>query len=133
VAGAGGRHNWTNKGSLVPELDPTGQCLFTPFGGNHIGPALLVNFGLVGAAWFLAVFSYLLKASRTVNPRGWWLHYYICGLLPFILFRDAFMVLNKALIGSGLLIAIALVWMDRLRILRPFKTARPAAPIAPAP
>jgi hypothetical membrane protein len=122
-----------DKAALVPELDPNGQCIVAPFGASHVGPALMVNFGLVGAACFVALFSYLLKASQTVQARGWWFHYYICGLLPFMFFRDAFMVFNKALIGSGLLVAIVLVWMDRLRIVRRFRTTRPAAPIAPAP
>jgi hypothetical protein len=122
-----------DKAELVPELDPTGECITAPFGAIHLGPALLANFGIVGAACFLAVFSYLLKASRTVHPRGWWFHFYICGLLPLMFFRDGFLIFNKALIGSGLLIAIALVWMDRLRILRLFRLRPAAAPSPPMP
>jgi hypothetical protein len=111
-----------DKTELIPDLDPTSNCIVSPFGATHIGPALLVNFGFVGTACFLAVFAFLLKASRTVQPRGWWFHYYICGLLPLMFFRDGFIVFNKALIGSGLLTAVALVALDRLHIVRLFKT-----------
>jgi hypothetical protein len=119
------------KAELVPELDPTGVCVAAPFGATHIGPALIVNFGLVGACCFLVVFGFLIKGSRSVQRGGWWFHYYICGLLPLMFFRDGFLIFNKALIGSGLLVALAIVWLDRLRVFRSYKTRQETARVLP--
>lgn len=105
-----------DKANFMLELDPTGTCLFSPFGAVHISAMLLLNFGILGSCIFMVIFALFLKSLRQVNRNGWWLYYYVCGLLPFMFFRDGFQVFNKALVGSGILMALAMIILGRLRV-----------------
>lgn len=100
------------KSEWMVDLDPSGNCLASPFGATHLGAALLVNFGLAGAALVVAGFALLMR-WLAVRP-GNWLHAYLCSLLPFMLFRDGFLIFNKAFFATGLLLAAVLVLADRL-------------------
>ena len=95
-----------DKDLLLVDLDPSGNCLASPFGATHLGAALLVNFGLIGAMLVVMAFAYLMRGLS--RRGGWWLYYYLCSLLPFMLFRDGFLIFNKAFLGSGLLLALVL-------------------------
>lgn len=98
------------------DLDPSGKCFYSPFGATHISAALFFNFGIFGTSIFIIFFSAFLKSLRLVQKNGWWLYYYVCGLLPFMFFRDGFLIFNKALVGSGILITLFICFMSRLRI-----------------
>jgi hypothetical protein len=121
-----------DKATLMPGLDPAENCMVSPFGATHLGPALLVNFGFVGSACFLALFAYLLKSFRNVAKNGWWFHYYLCGLLPFMFFRDGFLIFNKALFGSGLLVGAVLIFMGSARWMRKWHAGGRASLRAPS-
>ena len=101
------------KEEFLLDHDPIAACLDAPFGATHLGAAMLLNFGPLGSLLFIVAFSVLLKKLR---GRGapWWLHTYLCSLLPFMLFRDGFLIFNKAFFASGLLLAVLLVWASRL-------------------
>ena len=102
-----------DKERWLVDLDPGGNCLASPFGATHIGTALLVNFGVGGAMLMVAAFAYLMKWLR--RDGGWWLYYYLCSLLPFMLFRDGFLIFNKAFFGTGLLLALIMVMLSPRR------------------
>ncbi len=104
------------KGDFMFDLDQTGNCLYSPFGAVHISAMLILNFGILGACIFIVIFSMFLKSLRLVDRKGWWLYYYSCGLLPFMFFRDGFQVFNKALVGSGILMALIMLFLGRLRV-----------------
>lgn len=103
------------KGDMLLSLDPAGRCLDSPFGATHIFSALLGNFGILGSIIFLFFFSWFLKTLLKMSNRGWWFYYYVCGLLPFMFYRDGFLIFNKVLFGTGLLLAVVLVAASRVR------------------
>jgi hypothetical protein len=92
------------KSSFIPELDPLGTCVYSPFGATHIGAALIINFGVIGTFIYFVAFGFVFKSFRKVQKNGWWLHYYFCSLLPFMFFRDGFVIFNKAFM-TGLIFA----------------------------
>ena len=104
-----------DKMDMLPSLDPQGNCLDSPFGATHIISALLGNFGVLGSLVFIFFFAWFLKTLLYVSRRGWWFYYYACGLLPFIFFRDGFLIFNKAMFGSGLIVAVILIGASRIR------------------
>lgn len=106
---------FSNKEDFLPGLDSDGHCLYSPFGATHVLAALLGNFGVIGSMVFLFLFAWFLKSLANVCTRGWWFNYYACGLLPFIFYRDGFLIFNKVLLGSGLLLAVIMVAASRLR------------------
>lgn len=97
-----------DKALWIPGLDPAGKCINSVFGATHIGSALIINFGVIGSAFFMIAFGWLLKSLRRVQKSGWWLHYYICSLLPFMFFRDGFVIFNKAFL-TGILMSFVLL------------------------
>ena len=99
------------KEALMVELDPSGNCLASPFGATHLGAALLVNFGILGLLPVVTAFAVLMRlVQRHVGP---WLYCYLCSLLPFMLFRDGFLIFNKAFFATGLLLALLLLGLSR--------------------
>jgi hypothetical protein len=106
----------TNKASLMVELDPSGNCLESPFGATHLATALLVNFGLLGSAIAVMLFAMLMAALRG-RKSGWWMYNYLCCLLPFMLFRDGFLIFNKAFFAIGIIFGVALL-MTSPRVIR---------------
>jgi hypothetical protein len=105
-----------NKNDLIPPLDPSENCLVSPFGATHIFSALLGNFGILGSPLFLLLLSWFLRFLRKNGGRNIWVYYYVCGLLPFMFYRDGFLIFNKALISTGLLSALVLVFLSRMRL-----------------
>lgn len=99
---------WPEKEALMQDLDPSGNCLSSPFGATHLGTALLLNFGLVGSLAAATLFAWALRWLQGTGS-GWWLYYYLCSLLPFMLFRDGFVIFNKAFLATGVLLALALL------------------------
>lgn len=107
-----------NKDELMVELDPGGNCLASPFGATHLGTSLLVNFGLLGSFVIVFLFALAMKLLRGRRP-GWWLYHYLCSLLPFMLFRDGFLIFNKAFFATGLVLALVLLALSGRREVRP--------------
>jgi hypothetical protein len=83
-------------------------------GATHLLVAVLGNFGWLGGLLFAFVFGWLLASVRKVSPRGWWLYFYLCSLLPFMFFRDGFSIFNKAAIFNGCIVMWFIVALDRL-------------------
>ena len=96
--------------SLFPEklnymfsLEKISDCYYSPLGATNIYAAMLLNFGLIGSFfWALAFFCFLRAVSR-VKKGGYWFYYYLCSLLPFMLYRDGFLIFNKAMILTGII------------------------------
>jgi oligosaccharide repeat unit polymerase len=107
---------FSNKAEFIISLGDISTCLNSPFGATNIIASLYLNFGIIGSAIFIFLFSILLKSIKLVNKDGWWLYYYVCGLLPFIFFRDGFTVFNKVLFFIGFFTTVVILILSRLRI-----------------
>ena len=107
---------FSNKAEYIINLGHISKCIDSPFGATHIIASLYLNFGAIGSGIFILLFSILLKSIKLVNKNGWWLYYYVCGLLPFIFFRDGFTVFNKVLFFIGIFTSAALLLLSRLKI-----------------
>lgn len=103
-----------NKEELLVDLDPNGNCLSSPFGATHLGTALLINFGILGTLLAITLFAFMMRVLRG-GGHGSWLYYYLCSLLPFMLFRDGFLIFNKAFFATGLLFALVLMLTNARR------------------
>ena len=117
------------KEELMVDLDPGGNCLAAPFGATHLATALLVNFGWLGGLLVVMLFAWAMNAIR--GRRGWWLYYYLCSLVPFMLFRDGFLIFNKAFFGTGLLLGLTMSVLSRSRQDTALLEGQPAGVQAP--
>lgn len=103
-----------SKHDYLIDLDPTRQCLYSPFGATNILISLSYNFGYIGSILYAFIFSVfysnLLKSSR-------WLYIYCSSYIPFMLFRDGFLIFNKVII-LGLLLSYLIKYLpSRMRLL----------------
>jgi len=115
-----------DKAALVPTIQDSGRFFESPLGATHILVALLGNFGWLGALFFACAFGWFMASVRQVAPRGWWLYFYLCSLLPFMLFRDGFAIFNKAAIWNGCILMWFIFTFDRMMALRPASRPRRA-------
>lgn len=106
---------FSNKAEFIISLNDISTCLYSPFGATNIIASLYLNFGIIGSGIFILLFSILLKSIKLVNRDGWWLYYYACGLLPFMFFRDGFIIFNKVLFFSGLITGAVILILGRVR------------------
>ncbi len=101
------------KEALLADLDPSFNCLASPFGATHLGTALVINFGVVGSLIAAGLFGFVLQLLRGRSP-GNWVYFYACSLLPFMLYRDGFLIFNKSFVANGILLPIILMLAGRL-------------------
>jgi drug/metabolite transporter (DMT)-like permease len=78
-----------------------GSFLFMRIGAPVLGPAVLIEYRVLFAALFLAVFGWVLK--KRLHLREHWRHYLILGLfnsaLPFLLFAFAARTLSASVLA----------------------------------
>lgn len=78
----------------------------TPLGACSILVSLISNFGLLGSFFAIFCLGYLLTLVRlrwrTVFGRSY--YYCICGIIPFQLFRDSVVIVNKEIFFSMLIL-----------------------------
>ncbi len=101
---------WPGKTEYVITLLDTSLKFEAPFGAISIVASTIGNFGYLGGPVFVAVVGFVMERVRrhTGAAAGRALYCYLCGLLPFMFFRDPFPVQIKvALIG------FVLIWLNR--------------------
>jgi hypothetical protein len=103
-----------DKVALVPTIQESGRNFESPLGATHLLVALLGNFGWLGTLVFACTFGWFMASVRKVAPRGWWLYFYLCSLLPFMFFRDGFSIFNKAAFFNGGLLMWFIFMADRM-------------------
>ena len=118
-----------DKAALVPTIQESGRIFESPLGATHILVAVLGNFGWLGALLFASAFGWFLASVRKVAPRGWWLYFYLCSLLPFMFFRDGFAIFNKAALFNGCVLMWFIFTVDRMLKWRPAGNPRRTATI----
>lgn len=96
-------------------IDFSDGCITSPLGATHIGAALLGNFGIIGSFIFITFFSLILNTINSVNKKGWWLSNYLFSLIPFMFFRDGFVIFNKSFIFTGIFIGLFLIFISRFK------------------
>ena len=116
-----------DKAALVPTIQESGRYFESPLGATNLLVAVLGNFGWLGGLLFAVVLGWLLASVRKVCPRGWWLYFYLCSLLPFMFFRDGFSIFNKAAIFDGFIVMWFIVTLDRASRAPPPDTRASAA------
>jgi len=102
---------WPGKAGHVITLLDTSLDFETPFGAISIVTSTIGNFGYLGGPLFLGVVGFAMERARrgTESVAGRALYCYLCGLMPFMLFRDPFSIQIKvALLG------FVLIWVNRI-------------------
>lgn len=102
---------WPGKTDYVISLLDTSLNFEAPFGAISIVTSTIGNFGYLGGPIFLSAVGFVMARAKrgTDSVAGRALYCYLCGLLPFMLFRDPFPVQIKvALLG------FVLIWVNRI-------------------
>jgi hypothetical protein len=102
---------WPEKTSFLMPLDESPLRFESPFGAISIVTSAIGNFGYPGGIAFVGFVGFVMERVRraTDTSAGRALYCYLCGLLPFMFFRDPFHVQVKVVITGFLLI-----WVNRL-------------------
>lgn len=110
--------------SLFPEkiqylLNPQdlGYEIYMPLGGLHIFVSLVINFGIVGAAFFFTCIGFLVgKFERSsMSVQAVTIYCFVCSWLTFSLNRDPFSVsLVKNIFEISLLIPLILYLIQKI-------------------
>lgn len=104
---------FAEKSAFVPTIQESGRYFESPFGAIHMLVAIMGNFGWGGGILFALVFGWVMGSIRKVSRSGWWLYFYLCGLLPFMFFRDGFSIFNKAALFNGFILMWFITALDR--------------------
>lgn len=94
-----------------------GYKLYTPLGGLHLFVSLIINFGVVGAAFFLGCIGFLVgKFERlAIGIESIVIYCCLCGWLMFSLHRDPFSVsLVKNIFEISFFIPLVLCLVKRV-------------------
>lgn len=88
----------------------------SPLGAKNIIVSLIENFGVLGGAFFMFIFSYFLgRISRSKNLKFETWFYVIIGTIPFLFFREKLsLTIYKVYFQYSILILILLSLLDKI-------------------
>ncbi|MBC7913005.1 MAG: oligosaccharide repeat unit polymerase [Pyrinomonadaceae bacterium] len=96
----------------VVSVKGMGFYYVNPLGADSIWSTIVINFGSVGAFFFIFITGFLLNFLRHLSEdHKFWAVYYIlvCSILPFQIFRDGFFIINKQLFFNFMLFPIIIL------------------------
>ncbi|MBU3538252.1 O-antigen polymerase [Polynucleobacter sp. UK-Gri1-W3] len=103
---------WPDKINNMLTIFDTCSKIESPQGGMSIVASTIASFGLLGGLCYVFIFSYILKILqfnlKSKNLVS--LYMYLIGILPFMFFRDPFIIQVKViLLGFALFIAFCII------------------------
>lgn len=102
-----------DKTRCLISVENLGFSYDSPLGATSLFVSLIANFGVLGSFVFLMLFSLSICLSKNSDRIFLQSYYYIsCGVIPFMLFRDAFGISIKVLFLTGFLIPFIISLID---------------------
>lgn len=113
---------------MVSLIDSSGS-IQSPYGAINIVASTVANFGLIGAMiFFFVVGMFFEKLRKGIKCKLSLVCYcYLCGLLPFMFFRDPFQIQVKVVLTGLILVGIYYLLQVIASLLRPQIRANRAA------
>ena len=85
---------WENKASYILQPSQLGFDIGIPLGGFHLFVSLMLNFGYLGAGFFMLIFGWFFGflEKRSINYKFAVIYSLLVGWCTFSIFRDPFSV-----------------------------------------
>ncbi|MHB0776587.1 O-antigen polymerase [Halomonas sp. WWR20] len=112
---------WPAKHEFLATL-PSEYYIRSELGGQSLVYSMVTNFGLIGMliAFYLIGFVLFLLAKKGQSSYLWKTYFILLlSLVPFMLFRDPFVVFFKNAIFNALIMPGAIIFLSRFRFVSP--------------
>lgn len=108
-----------NKAELIK---PISLPFDAPVGATNLLVSLISNFGLLGSCLFIGLLGWFLSFIRMTKSNSFWITYYlcVCSIIPFQLFRDELVIVNKVVFMNLLIFP----WLIRFILCTIFRRRR---------
>jgi hypothetical protein len=98
---------WPNKSLVLASLLDVNLDIESPFGAYNVIASSITNFGFIGGLCFIGLVGFIMGLAKksSDSPLIKAFYCFLVGLLPFIFFRDPYMVQVKLVVMAFFLVA----------------------------